>query len=203
MIDVSHPLVLGSGSPRRREILQTLRIPLTVVPGEADESVGHGEAPADYLHRVVREKLRSVATRLGNTPCGGVLVADTIVLVDDTILGKPADVDDARRMLASLSGRAHQVWTRFALAGASQPSEPVHEQTVRTIVHFRYLSEGEIRGYAESGEGLDKAGAYAVQGLGSFAVVRVEGSYPNVVGLPSCEVVSALLETGLLAGFPP
>lgn len=196
------PLVLGSASPRRRRILETLRIPVAVVPGEADESVHPDEAPDRYLERVVIEKMRDVARRAAGTTCAGLLVADTTVLLDGSILGKPADVAEAREMLRSLSGRRHEVWTRFALSQAGALDSPVHEQTVRSGVRFRALTDDEIARYAASGEGLDKAGAYAVQGLGSFAVQRVEGSYPNVVGLPSCEVISALLSTGLLEAFP-
>lgn len=202
MIDAPTPLVLGSGSPRRRRILETLRIPIVVIPGEADEALHPAESPSQYLERVVREKLRDVARRAAGVRCAGLLVADTTVIADDEILVKPEDEPDARRMLRRLSGRRHEVWTRFALSAAGALDMAVHEQTVRTGVHFRQLSDEEVRRYAASGEGMDKAGAYAVQGLGSFAVERVEGSYPNVVGLPSCEVVSALLRAGLLSTFP-
>jgi septum formation protein len=203
VIHHSTPLVLGSGSPRRREILQTLSIPIRVIPGQADEDVHEAEAPATYLCRVVLEKLRDVADRLDGGPFGGLLVADTVVLLDDHILGKPTDEADASRMLRGLSGRAHEVHTRFAIARPEHPTQPVHEETVRTVVTFRALSDDEIARYAASGEGLDKAGAYAAQGLGSFAVERIEGSYPNVVGLPACEVVVALRRAGLLQAYPP
>lgn len=202
MIDSHHPLLLGSGSPRRLEILQTLRIPVVAVAAHADESRHPAEEAEDYLPRVVREKLASIAVHAKNHKVGGVLVADTIVLLDGDILGKPQDEEHAIEMLERLSGRPHEVWTRFALAAISDPATPIHEETVRTRVEFRTLSEAEIRGYAATHEGLDKAGAYAVQGIGSFAVRRIEGSYGNVVGLPACEVVAALAATGLLARFP-
>lgn len=202
MIDPAAPLILGSGSPRRRQILQTLQIPIRVIPGEAEEEVLAGESPERYLERVVLEKMRDVAWRSRDVVCAGLLVADTIVLLEARILGKPSDEAEACRMLQSLSGRRHEVWTRFAVAAAGDLTVPVHAQTVRSGVHFRTLTQAEIARYAASGEGLDKAGAYAVQGLGSFAVERVDGSYPNVVGLPACEVVTALLRTGLLNGFP-
>ena len=202
MIDSTTPLVLGSGSPRRRRILETLRIPIRVLPGHADESVHPSETPAAYLQRVVVEKLRSVADLCSQDPGGGLLVADTVVVLDDDILGKPEDDADARRMLATLSGKRHEVWTRFALASPNAPSQPVHQETVRSGVFFRTLRDDEMRRYVASGEGRDKAGAYAVQGLGSFAVERIDGSYPNVVGLPACEVVSALLSSNLLGAFP-
>ncbi|MBI5536364.1 MAG: septum formation protein Maf [Deltaproteobacteria bacterium] len=201
-MDHPRPLLLGSGSPRRLDILRTLRVPVVAVPAQANETPRSDERPAPYLERVTREKLASVAHAAATHQAFGVLVADTIVLVDTEILGKPRDFDHAVEMLAALSGRAHEVWTRFVLASHLEPSIPLHEETVRSQVFFRSLTEGEIRGYAASGEGMDKAGAYAVQGLGSFAVRRIEGSYGNVVGLPACEVVAALLSTRLIDRFP-
>lgn len=203
MIDPSHPLLLGSASPRRREILAILRVPIVIAPSDADEVPRPTESPSDYLARVVREKLLSVAPHARTLTIGGVIVADTLVLLDDTILGKPSSVAEAASMVRRLSGRRHEVWTRFGIARPEAPDVHVHEETVRTAVVFRSLGEREILRYAQSGEGLDKAGAYAVQGLGAFAVSRIEGSYPNVVGLPSCEVIQALLATGLLADYPP
>jgi septum formation protein len=201
-MDHSRPLLLGSGSPRRLEILNTLRIPVVAVPAHADETPHSDERAEPYLERITREKLASVASAAATHHAFSVLVADTIVLVDGEILGKPRDVEQAVEMLDTLSGRAHEVWTRFILSSDSKPDVPLHEETVRSHVFFRSLSHAEIHGYAASGEGLDKAGAYAVQGLGSFAVRRIEGSYGNVVGLPACEVVAALLSTGLLDRFP-
>ncbi|PIE05426.1 MAG: septum formation protein Maf, partial [Sorangium cellulosum] len=173
MIDTNAPLILGSGSPRRREILKLLKIPIRVLPGDAEEGVRSGERPSDYLQRIVRQKLLSVAERLDDNSRGGVLVADTIVLVADEVLGKPADDADACRMLRQLSGKRHEVWTRFAIAKGHAPRESAFEQTVRTAVYFRELSEDEVKRYVTTGEGRDKAGSYAVQGIGSFAVVRI------------------------------
>jgi septum formation protein len=201
MIDPDHPLLLGSASPRRRDILETLGLPLHVATKAVDESTRPGEDAEAYLERVVRAKLAATAT-LASRAFGAALVADTSVLVDGEILGKPADDDDARRVLRRLSGRSHAVWTRFALSAPEALAAAVHEETVRTTVTFRALSDEEIAGYVATGEQRDKAGAYAVQGIGAFAVARIEGSYANVVGLPACEVVSALLRTGLLARFP-
>jgi septum formation protein len=203
VIDASHPLLLGSASPRRLRILETLGIPAVAIPARADETPREGEPARAYLERVVRDKLGSVADRARSMATGGVLVADTLVLVDGEVLGKPRDAAEAGSMLRRLSGRAHEVWTRFALAGAAAPERALHEQTVRSGVEFRHLSGAEVEAYAASGEGLDKAGAYAVQGLGSFAVRAVHGSYTNVVGLPACELVEALVACGLLARFPP
>ncbi|MFO0592258.1 MAG: Maf family protein [Polyangiaceae bacterium] len=206
MIDRSTPLLLGSGSPRRREILAALGIFVRVAKADVDESVLPGEGPEPYLARVVADKLAAVARLPDVRGCGGLLVADTTVIVDGAPIGKPADEADARAMLRSLSGRAHEVWTRFAVGAppsgdGTMPGGALAE-TVRTRVWFRSLDEAEIAAYAATGEGLDKAGAYAIQGIGAFAVERIEGSYSNVVGLPACEVVLALRRAGLLAAFP-
>ena len=203
------PLVLGSGSPRRREILASLRVPHVVVVGQADETVHEGEPAAAYLARVTRAKLAAVALAMPaelGARARAILVADTSVIVDGAILGKPEGADEAGEMIARLAGRVHEVLTRFAIARlasvASPPGAgagaPEHEETVTTLVTFRALTPREIRAYAESGEGLDKAGGYAVQGLGSALVPRIEGSYTNVVGLPACEVFLALGKLGLL-----
>ncbi len=225
MIDSRAPLLLGSGSPRRREILTSLGIPIRVAKAEVDETVRPGEGPEPYLVRVVADKLAAVAALPEVGGCAGVLVADTSVIVDGVTLGKPEGVAGARAMLRALSGRAHEVWTRFAVAavgarsapgaagvslaagapgvaGASLAAGAAIAETVRTRVWFRALDEAEIAAYADTGEGLDKAGAYAIQGVGAFAVERIEGSYSNVVGLPACEVVLALGRAGLLGGFP-
>jgi len=155
-----------------------------------------------YLCRVVQDKLSDVVPRLDDRPFGCVLVADTIVVVDGEILGKPSDEVQACSMLRRLSGRGHEVLTRFAIALPARPSHPVCQTTVQTLVRFRHLSDSEVMRYVATGEGLDKAGAYAVQGMGAFAVERIEGSYSNVVGLPACEVVEALQRTGLLHSYP-
>lgn len=198
-------LLLGSGSPRRREILANLRVPVLVHVAGADESTRPGEGPAAYLERVVLAKLTAVAAVYapgapGPAGLGGtkaVLVADTSVIDDGAILGKPADGDEAEAMIARLAGRTHEVWTRFAVGAPSAEARVLHAETVVTRVSFRPLTPAQVRAYAGSGEGLDKAGAYAVQGLGAGLVSRVEGSYTNVVGLPACEVLVALEGLGL------
>ena len=199
MIDQQHPLVLGSASPRRRELLGLVGIPVTVVAAPVDERVGEGEEPAAYLQRIVAVKLAAARQASLSLASPGVLVADTIVLLDGEVLGKPENREVGAAMLTRLSGRAHEVRTRFALRAAAGLE---HAQTVSTAVFFRQLSADEIARYAASGDGLDKAGGYAIQGLGSFAVTRIEGSYANVVGLPVCEVVVALKRLGLLSQFP-
>ncbi|XXY36028.1 Maf family protein [Sorangium sp. So ce260] len=212
MIDDAHPLLLGSGSPRRREILTTLGLPLRVAAAEVDETGRPGEGAMAYLERVTLAKLAAARRLHQAAGTGAILVADTSVILDDSILGKPRDEADARAMLRALSGREHQVWTRFAIAAGGQADlapaavpgrvEALHAETVVTRVRFRALDDDEVASYAATGEGLDKAGAYAIQGVGAFAVARIDGSYSNVVGLPACEVVAALRATGLLARFP-
>lgn len=202
MIDGVRPLLLGSASPRRREILAGLRIPIAVCPADIVEDVLPGEAPAEYLARIVRGKLSAVAQRATGMSFGAVLVADTSVVLGEEILGKPSDVADAERLLASLSGRTHIVYTRYAIAGAGSAGTALLERTVESKVTMRKAGAAELARYAATGEGLDKAGAYAVQGIGSFLVESIQGSYSNVVGLPACEVVRDLLELGLLAQYP-
>ena len=217
VIDEKKPLGLGSASPRRKALLDTLGIPLVVITAQADEQRRDGEAPDQYLERVTWDKLDRVAAQEQAQRTSVLLAADTIVLLDDEILGKPVDAEDAAAMLTRLSGRAHEVRTRFLLATApgatktgagatagsnAEGAAPVHAETVSTVVHFRPLESAEIRRYVATGEGMDKAGAYAVQGIGSFAVRRIEGSYANVVGLPVCEVVARAPALGLFGGFP-
>jgi septum formation protein len=195
-IERSSPLVLGSASPRRREILAALRIPHEVLAPDLDEALRAGEAPADYAARVAADKLSVVAVR---APEGrAVLTADTTVVLDGRALVKPEDEDDARRMIGALAGRTHEVVTAFALGLGGAPA-PLAVERVTTRVTFRALEPTEVEAYVQSGEGVDKAGAYAVQGLGAMLVSRIEGSYSNVVGLPACEVWMALRRHGMIA----
>ena len=196
------PLVLGSGSPRRREILSGLGLQLCVRPADVAEDVWGGETPAEYLERIVEDKLGAVAWGLDSTPYSGVLVADTIVVIDGEILGKPEDEADAARLVGRLVDRTHEVFTRYAISVSPTPRAAVCRRTVTSRVRMRAAAASEILGYARTGEGLDKAGAYAVQGIGSFLVERIEGSYSNVIGLPACEVILDLKAAGLLERFP-
>ena len=191
-------LLLGSGSPRRREILANLGIPFVVQVAAADETTRAGEGPTAYLERVVLAKLAAVSGAFGGTSdAAAVLVADTSVIDDGAILGKPESIDDAERMIARLAGRTHEVWTRFAIGTPESVARVLHAETVVTRVTFRALTASRVRAYAESGEGMDKAGAYAAQGLGAGIVSRIDGSYTNVVGLPACELMIALEGLGL------
>ncbi|MBX3127321.1 MAG: septum formation protein Maf [Polyangiaceae bacterium] len=200
-ISAQHPLLLGSGSPRRRELLSGLGIPLELRVASVDERVGGGEAPAGYLRRVVGQKL-SAATAGGVGAAAGVLVADTIVVVDDAILGKPCDDDEALEMLRRIAGRWHSVLTNFAIATRAAPHEAASMVTVSTRVFVREVARGELERYVASREGKDKAGAYAIQGVFAHLVQRIDGSYTNVVGLPLCEVVLELRRLTLLGELP-
>jgi septum formation protein len=200
ILSAQRPLILGSASPRRREILTGLGLPIFVLPADVDESVRTGEAPTAYLERIVGDKLRRVTERLADREGAAVLVADTSVIVEEDILGKPTDIADAVRLLTRLCGRMHRVLTRYAIGAPN--GGLIVARTVATDVWLRAASPDEIAAYARSGEGLDKAGAYAAQGVGAFLVERMNGSYTNVVGLPACEVVLDLKQHGLLGPFP-
>jgi septum formation protein len=194
-------LVLGSSSPRRRELLGSLGLDFEVCPSNAPEPPPlPGEAPEDYARRMARQKTMDVVALY---PTSAVLGADTIVVLpgeggaDALVLGKPEDEADAVRMLSLLAGRAHQVITGCCLAMPDQ-AEPVCF-AVATSVVMRASTQAELAAYAATGECSDKAGAYAIQGLGAFLVERVEGSYTNVVGLPVTQCAELLLERGVIA----
>lgn len=187
-IDAAHPLVLASASPRRRELLERVGVPLIVRPVDVDETPRPHEEAHAYLERVVADKAAAARSAY---PEGLLLVADTSVIIDGEVLGKPDSDDEARVMMERLQGRGHEVATRFALADASTVV-----QTVRTRVWFRPLNAEQIARYVATGEGSDKAGGYGIQGVGAMLVARVEGSYTNVVGLPLAEVVVALEALG-------
>jgi septum formation protein len=177
-------LILASRSPRRHEILAAAGIPHVVRPAEVDESVRNGEDAEQYVKRVARSKAEAVSAQ----PDDVVLGADTVVVVDGEILGKPADQADARRMLGQLAGREHHVVTGICLRCPGRSIEEVETTRVRFIP----LSAREIDEYVASGEPLDKAGAYAIQGRASKFIDRVEGCYFNVVGLPVARVYAHL-----------
>ena len=171
-------LILASASPRRAELLRNAGIAFTAQPTRIAERQRRGESPKKFAERLAREKARAIRAR---KPKSVVLGADTIVVIRGRVLGKPRDHRDARRMLRLLSGRSHQVTTAVCLAGPS--FEDTRSETTR--VTMRKLSEKEIRDYVSSGEPRDKAGAYAIQGIASRFVSRIEGCYFNVVGLPA------------------
>jgi len=187
-------LVLASASPRRRELLASLGYRFRVCVSTVDEAVLPGETPADHVVRLSEAKARDVA---GHTEIRGrwFLGSDTVVVRDGEILGKPCDAAEAEAMLTALSGRSHEVFSGYAVL--DRESAQMTSGAVMTRVTFRELTCAEIAGYIASGEPLDKAGAYGIQGRAAAMVRRIEGSYSNVVGLPLCEVVEALSEAGL------
>lgn len=181
-------LVLASASPRRRELLERVGVALTVRPTHIDESVLPGEAPLPYVRRVALAKATAAIRRADQWA----LAADTIVVVDDDILGKAADEAEAASMLRRLAGRTHQVTTAVALCGPG----PTRALEVTSDVDVVALDDTAIADYVASGEWRGKAGAYAVQGIAAALVRAVRGSVTNVIGLPLAEVVALLRETG-------
>ena len=178
-------IVLASRSPRRSELLAAAGISFEVLAADIDETPRDGEAPDAYVERLAIEKARAV---LALRPAATVLGADTTVTIDGLILGKPVDADEATAMLRRLSGRVHDVFTGVALVSAEGVSSAVD----RTRVWFDPVTDEDISAYVESGEPVDRAGAYAIQGLASRFIPRIEGSYTNVVGLPVALVSSIL-----------
>ena len=181
-------LVLASGSPRRSELLRAAGIDFTVRVADVDETVLPNELPRDYVVRLSREKAQAVASEIGDGEI--VLGADTTVVVLNEIAGKPIDENDARRMLRLLSGKWHEVLTGVSLVNDGKVTSDI----ALTRVKFAKLSEEEIDWYISTGEAMDKAGAYGIQGYASRFVERIEGSYSNVVGLP-VQMVYRMLNT--------
>ena len=189
------PLVLASGSPRRRELLGSVGLDFTVRPSKADEPAPEaGEQPEAYAMRMARIKALDIA---GQHPKSVTLGSDTIVVLGAEIMGKPVSEEDALRMLSALSGKTHQVITGCCLImpGEKKPLS----FSVSTDVVMRESLVRELRNYITTGEPMDKAGAYAIQGMGTFLVRRINGSYTNVVGLPVCEVIEDLLSLGVVS----
>ncbi|MCG2741759.1 MAG: Maf family protein [Syntrophaceae bacterium] len=185
-------LILASGSPRRRDFLSELGLAFEVRVTDIDETPLSGEQPIAFVARLAQEKALAV-----DLPDAWVLAADTAVVVDGEILGKPGDEAEACAMLMRLSGRWHEVWTGFSLC--RQATQELCTKTVCTRVRFLTLTPELCRAYVRTGEPLDKAGAYGIQGKGCFLVPEISGSYTNVVGLPMAEVLEALLHHKVIA----
>ncbi len=183
-------IILASASPRRRELLDQINIRYQLNPVDLDETPFPNEAPPDYVRRLAAEKSAACVAQLGDgLP---VLAADTAVVLDELILGKPKDRDDAFAMLRLLSGKMHRVYSAVSLRGRE------HGQALSiTEVTFRTLTEGEIAAYWHSGEPADKAGSYAIQGLGGVFVESITGSFSGVVGLPLFETAELLSRQGI------
>jgi len=191
-------LILASNSPRRQELLRNAGYTFEVRPSSVREERSAAESPQDYVRRLAAEKALSAA---GEAAAGSLVIgADTEVVVDSTVLGKPAGAADAARMLRALSGRSHEVITGVCLVEAPDRIHAVQHAT--TQVWFRPLDEAEIGAYVATGEPFDKAGAYAIQGRASRFVTRIEGCYFNVVGLPVA-LVDAMLKPFAAAPEPP
>lgn len=189
-------IILASTSPRRRELVSSLHIPFDVVPSHADESTPEDWTPEQIVKELAKRKADAVYRTLDSSQRQGVIVgSDTIVVRDGDVLGKPRDEQEAASMLRSLQGRSHLVYTGVACVDGLTGTSLVDYR--RTEVTMKPLSEREIASYAASGEGLDKAGAYAIQGLGATIVTGIEGCYFNVVGLPLSLLTEMLSSFGI------
>jgi septum formation protein len=200
-------LVLASSSPRRQQLLSLMGLPFTTANTNLDEKVIADELPQNYVNRLACGKAVAVWNRLASA--GGdsgkvvILGADTCVVANGEILGKPHDFADARRILHLLANRWHQVYTAVCVVTGSTKSKSIIDQVslvVTSRVKFRELADSEIEWYWQSGEPQDKAGAYAVQGIGGIFIERIEGSYSAIVGLPLCETAELLSRAGFTVG---
>ncbi|MFO7684678.1 MAG: Maf family protein [Desulfobacterales bacterium] len=188
-------LILASKSPRRRYLLKQAGLTFTVIPGTFDESTVPMSSPSAYVGQLAAAKAIDIARQY---PTSWVIGADTIVAIDGRVLGKPASDAQAREMLQRLSGRIHQVYTGYCICRHAE--NRLYADTVKTEVRFKDLTDAEIAWYIRTREPFDKAGAYAIQGLGTFLVKSINGSYTNVVGLPVCEVIEILIREKVI-GF--
>ncbi|GBC59881.1 septum formation protein Maf [Desulfonema ishimotonii] len=187
-------LILASQSPRRRYLLEQAGLSFSVIPSRFDESSVRLTDPENYVRILAQSKAEDIARQ---SPESWVIGADTIVLIDGTILGKPGSRDEAREMLLRLSGQTHQVHTGYAVCRKAE--ERMITDAVKTDVLFKKLTDEEVEWYVHTKEPFDKAGAYAIQGLGTFLVRSINGSYTNVVGLPVCEVIEVLIREGIVS----
>ncbi len=195
-ISNEYPLILASASPRRSSLLTGLGIPIKVVPSTIEEN-DNTEDPVMFSLNIAHKKAEDVYSKIKD---GWILGADTIVVIDDNILGKPRDYMDAKKILKRLSGRKHMVFTGFCILNPL--GRIAHMEHVKSEVVIRDLDDKEIDAYLATGEPFDKAGAYAVQGVGSFMIKGIYGSYTNVVGLPICELILALKKIKAIPNFP-
>lgn len=185
-------IILASKSPRRKELLTRMGInEFEILPAEGPERIEAGLSPSETVERLARGKAEEVRTKAGPEPL--IVAADTLVFLDGAALGKPADAEDAKRMLRSLSGRSHQVFTGVCVCRGST----ILTEHEKSDVWFRPLTEEEICGYVATGEPMDKAGAYGAQGFGSMLVSRIDGDFFNVMGLPVCRLYGMLKQFGI------
>ncbi len=186
-IMLSSPFILASASPRREDLLRSVGLTLEILPAHVDETQMEGETPHAHVKRLSRDKASVIAAR---HPDALVLGADTIVVIDNLILGKPKNKKQAREMLTRLSNRSHTVFTGFTLMGINEGI--FKTRVVRSAVRFKAISDDEMDWYVSCDEPYDKAGGYAVQGRGAYFIKAIRGSYTNVIGLPLCEVLEEL-----------
>ena len=196
VISKQHPLILASASPRRKRLLAQIGIPFRSIKSHVTEENISGD-PLEISHLLAEKKASQVHSKTGEA---WVLGADTIVVIDKKILGKPQEKEEAKHMLSLLSGREHRVITGFCVLNPS--GKVAHSEAVTTLVQVKNLSEQEIGDYISTGEPYGKAGSYAIQGIGSFMVKTISGSYSNVVGLPLCVLINALILAGAIKSFP-
>jgi len=195
MLKQLEKLTLASASPRRKELLEGIGLKIDVKPSDIAE-VGYGGIPEKVPSRIVTQKMKSAKAQIGMSLDGFVLAADTIVALEQEVFGKPENIEHARTMLKQLSGKTHQVYTCFRIEGLIGDFV---EKTVRTDVNMRILTPEMIEWYVSSREPFDKAGGYAIQGLGGIFVDSIHGSYTNVVGLPMAEVADALVHLKVIS----
>jgi len=188
-------LYLASASPRRLELLRRLGFAPRILRHAVDETPAPLESPQEHALRLAEAKGRDAAAGLGGAVAGVVLAADTVVTIDGSILGKPVDQADARRMLRLLRGRSHQVWTALFLRRLDDERESSIVESTRVV--FRAYDDSTVDAYVATGEPLDKAGAYGIQGLGAFLSERIDGSWSNVVGLPLERLPHCLEQIGI------
>jgi len=181
-------LILASKSPRRRYLLEQAGLRFSVIPSGFDEKTVEMSEPDTYVSVLAESKAADISKQY---PRSWIIGADTIVMINGTMLGKPHSRDEARKMLLHLSGRTHQVFTGYSIQCVAE--KHFFSETIKTDVRFKDLTVEEIEWYVHTEEPFDKAGAYAIQGLGTFLVKRISGSYTNVVGLPVCEVIEHLI----------
>jgi len=197
VISNNNPLILASASPRRKDLLNQVNIPFIVFPSDIDENGGKGEPYEICTHLAKQKAAHAYKYRSENQ---WVLGADTIVVKNRVIMGKPTDNDEANRMLRYISGGDHEVTTGFSIIDPS--GKTAHTGHVSTIVRVKKLSQDEIDSYIKSKEPFGKAGGYAIQGIGAFMIKSIEGSYSNVVGLPLFAIIESLKKLRALNHFP-
>lgn len=197
-------IVLASGSPRRLELLTNIGLDFEVIPSKVEESVPPGISPEELVRSLAREKAHDVLKTLSKEQKTVVIGADTMVVLDGELIGKPTDEDDARQMLRRLSERTHTVFTGVIVLKQHKDDDLKEiEHVESSLVTFRKLDEKEITAYIATREPMDKAGAYALQGVGAALVARVEGCYTNIIGLPVPTIVSMLRQAGVnILGLP-